>query len=132
AYRSATIYEHNLNIVYLTEKMVFLAGLVLLWARSNKRWKIIYAHLFGASLTYALSSYVANWGIEHGVYFSGSLYGVPLAISMAWITVVGMLALQLSPKRQLAQTSRSHGVWVARLGMLAISSLPLFAVWSLF
>jgi len=132
AHTSATVYEHNLNIVYLTEKTVFLAGLAALWARSSNGWKTIYAHLFGAGITYALSSYVANWGIEHGVYFSGSLYDVPLAASMAWITGIGMLALHLSPKEQIAQKSRGHGVWVARLGMIAIFSLPLFAAWSLF
>src|SRR5712692_9380956 len=53
-----TLFEHNLNILYLTEKMVFLAGLVLLWSRSRGAWKTVYAHWFWASLTYALSSYV--------------------------------------------------------------------------
>jgi two-component system NtrC family sensor kinase len=66
------------------------------------------------------------------VYYSGSLYDVPLAISMAWITIIGVLALRSSGKQEPSRASGSYGVWVARLGMAAIFSLPLFALWSLF
>ncbi len=125
-------YDHNLNILYLTEKMVFLAGVGVLWFRSQGSWRMIYANWFGAGLTYSLSSYVANWAIERKMYYSGSLYDVPLAASMAWVTVIGILALRSSPQQQPARASRGHGVWVARLGMIAIFSLPLFAAWSLF
>ena len=127
-----TLFEHNLNILYLTEKMVFLAGLVLLWSRCRGPWKTIYAHWFGASLTYALSSYVANWAIERHIYHSGSLYDVPLVASMAWVSGIGVLALSLAPKQQSTRHPSGHGVWVARLGMITIFSLPLFAAWSVF
>ena len=125
-------YDHNLNALYLTEKVAFLAGLALLWFRSTGHWRIIYVSWFGASVTYALSSYLANWAIERKVYFSGSIYDVPLGASMAGITVIGVLALRSSPKPQPAGESSSHGVWVTRLGMIAVSSLPLFAAWSVF
>jgi len=123
-------YDHNLNILYLTEKVVFLAGVGMLWFRSQGSWRIIYANWFGAGLTYSLSSYIANWAIERKIYHSGSLYDVPLAISMAWVTAIGIVALHYSGKQQPARAS--YGVWVARLGMAAVFSLPLFAAWSLF
>ena len=132
AYMDETVYEHNLNVLYLTEKMVLLAGLLLVWSRSRGSWRRIYAHWFGASLTYALFSYLANWAIEKSIYYTGSLYDVPLAASMAWVTAVGLIAFHLAPKQQPARNSVSHGVWVARLGMIAIFSLPLFAARSLF
>jgi signal transduction histidine kinase len=125
-------YDRNLNILYLTEKAVFLAGMAVLWLRSRGPWRIIYANWFGAGLTYSLISYIANWAIERKVYYSGSLYDVPLAVSMAWVTVIGVLALHSAAKQQHARTSAGHGVWVARLGMIAIFSLPLFAAWALF
>jgi signal transduction histidine kinase len=131
-YRNETIYEHNLNGLYLTEKVVFLGGLALLWYRSKGPWRIVYANWFGASVIYSLSSYLANWAIERKAYFSGSIYDVPLAASMAWITATALLALHSAPKQQPAQTSGSHGVWVTRLGMIAIFSLPSFAAWSVF
>jgi signal transduction histidine kinase len=132
AHTNETTYEHALNVLYLTEKMVFLAGLAVVWTRSTGSWRTVYAHWFGASLVYALSSYVANWGIERHTYYSGSLYDIPLVASMAWVVGVGLLALDLSPKQQPAHHSGSHGVWVARLGMITIFSLPLFAAWSVF
>src|SRR6266436_6532102 len=66
-----------------------------------------------------------------GFIYSGSLYDVPLVLSMCWVTVLGLLAHSWSPKEEQIKTSRSHGVWVARLGMIAVFSLPLFAVWSM-
>ncbi len=125
-------YDHNLNILYLTEKIVFLVGLGMLWFRSEGSWRVIYANWFGAGLIYSLSSYVVNWAIARKAYHSGSLYDVPLAISMAWITVIAMLALRSPGKQQPSRASGGYGVWVARLGMAAIFSLPLFALWSLF
>src|SRR5579872_5760460 len=125
-------YNHNLNTLYLTEKMVFLVGVGMLWLRSRGSWRIIYANWFAASLTYSFSSYFANWAFARKMYYSGSLYDLPLAISMAWITVLGIFAANSSAKQQPARAVGSYGVWVARLGMVAIFSLPLFAAWSLF
>src|SRR2546428_1436249 len=45
-----TIYEHNLNILYLTEKMVFLAGLGVVLVRSRGAWEADLGHLFGRRL----------------------------------------------------------------------------------
>lgn len=132
SYMDETIYEHNLNVLYLTEKMVLLVGLALVWSRSRGSWRTIYAHWFGASVTYALFSYLANWAIEKNVYYTGSLYDVSLAASMAWVTAVGLVAFGLAPKQAPARNSVNSGVWVARLGMIAVFSLPLFAARSLF
>jgi signal transduction histidine kinase len=124
-------YDHNLNAIYLAEKIVFLGTLAMVWVRSSPGWKRIYAHLFGASLLYALTSYFLNWAIARKVYYTGSLYDVPLSASMAWFTVVALLGR--SPQEQPQTESRNtYGVWVARLGMLTTFSLPLFAVWMLF
>lgn len=125
-------YDRNLNVLYFTEKMVFLAGLAVLWWHSNSSWKTVYAHWFGASLLYAVSSDVANWALARHIYYSGSIYDLPLATAMAWMTGVGVLALKLRPPQQPAKKSTSQGVWAARLGMIAIFSLPIFAVFSVF
>jgi signal transduction histidine kinase len=122
-----------LNALYLTEKMVFLAGLVFVWWRSGRGWRIVYAHWFGASLVYALSSYVANWAIQRDVYYTGSLYDLPVAASMGWITVVGVIAKDVRPKQEISEpTPGRNGVWVARMGMCVILSLPVLAGWCLF
>ena len=132
AHRDELAYGRSLNALYLTEKLVFLGGLAIVWYRSRGGWKTVYAHWFGACLVYALSSYVANWAILRNVYYTGSLYDLPVAASMGWISVVGVIGQDLQPREEPAHTAGRHGVWVARLGMLVILSLPAFAAWSLF
>jgi len=132
AHTNETIYEHSLNLCYLAEKLVFLGAIASLWWNSRALWRTIYANLFGATFLYASSSFVANWAIEKNLYQSGSLYDVPLVVSMAWVTLIGALAYERSPARQPARHLATHGVWIARVGMMAVFSLPVFASWSVF
>ncbi|HEY1271652.1 MAG TPA: hypothetical protein VGF08_06685, partial [Terriglobales bacterium] len=125
-------YSHNLNAIYMTEKVVFLGGVALAWSRSSRGWRTIYGQVFIASASYAVTSYLANWAIETRRYYTGSLYDVPLIIAMAWFTIVALLARDASPKVEDARRGRDHGVWLARLGMITIFSLPLFALWAVF
>ena len=129
-YPDTNTYQHNLNVIYSIEKLALLAGLCLLWIRSAGYWRRVYASWFGCLLVYGLSSYLANWAIEQKAYFSGSFYDVPLAASMAWVTWIGLKALQAAPQQVPTHSPNGHGVWVARLGMGAVLSLPMFAAWS--
>jgi len=124
-------YNNNLNSLYLIEKLAFLGTLFMAWRGSRGGWKTFYANLFGASLTYATSSYLANWALNRHSYYSGSFYDIPLAISMAWISVIGLWTGEREPQAGVRTTSTAHGVWLARLGMIAAFSLPLFAAWAL-
>jgi signal transduction histidine kinase len=128
---NADAYDRNLNSLYLVEKLAFQATLLWAWSRSKGGWKTFYGSLFGASLTYAASSYVANWALNHHTYYSGSFYDIPLALSMAWIAAIGLWTREREPQPDARSTSTSHGVWLARLGMIAAFSLPLFAAWAL-
>jgi signal transduction histidine kinase len=124
-------YSRNLNAVYLAEKLVFLAALAACWIGSKGTWRIFYANFFGASLLYSASSYVANWAIVRNVYYSGSLYDIPLAASMAWITLIGLWTDAGKPQAESRTAFTAYGVWIARASMLAASSLPLFGIWAL-
>ena len=124
-------YNHNLNSLYLIEKLAFLGTLFMAWNGSKGEWKTFYASLFGASVTYAASSYLANWALSRHTYYSGSLYDIPLAVSMAWITFIGLRTATREPQPGVRSTSTSHGVWLARMGMIAAFSLPLFAAWAM-
>ncbi len=125
-------YNRNLNLLYLIEKIVLLISLAYAWTRGTRTWKTVYGHWFGAGLTYSLSSFVANWALGRQIYYSGSLYDIPLVASMAWVTVVGLTAYQVRPEPRPARLLSRHRVWVARLGMVATFSLPLFALWNYF
>lgn len=123
-------YSRALNSGYLVEKVAFLLCLAVAWFTSKGGWRTVYANLMGASLTYSASSYIANWAITRNGYYSGSLYDIPLAASMAWITVIGLWTPDHEPDADRRRTT-APGVWLARLGMIAVFSLPAFAAWSL-
>jgi signal transduction histidine kinase len=131
-YANEDAYNRDLNYSYLAEKMALLVGLAVLWFRSSGLWKTIYAHWFGAGLLYSASSFVANRALalapsSHWAYYSGSLYDVPLVASMAWMSLPGLLALNMAPEQARSVKSLPRGLWAARLGMLAVFSLPVFA-----
>jgi len=128
---NVTAYGNDLNLLYLIEKLAFLSALFVAWFNAKGGWKNLYANLFGASLTYAASSYFANWALGRHVYYSGSLYDIPLAVSMTWITVIGLWSREDETQSGTRSSSTSHGVWLARVGMITVFSLPLFAAWAL-
>ncbi len=124
-------YNRNLNIVYAAEKIALLAGLVVCWISSKDSWRKLYAALFGMSLCYSASSTLANWAIGKSVYYSGSLYDVPLVVAMTWLTWIGLTTGKQEADSVAPRVSTVYGVWIARLSMIAMFSLPLFAAWSM-
>jgi signal transduction histidine kinase len=131
AYTDELAYSRNFNALYLTEKVAFLAGLLAVATRSKGAWRKSYILWFAASALYACSSYIANWGITTRVYYTGSLYDIPLTASMAAVSFVGIVSAELPLTEERIATRTNHGVWGARWGMIAIFSLPIFAAWSI-
>ncbi len=124
-------YNRNLNALYSTEKIALLLGLIASWLGSKDAWRRLYGALFGMSLCYAGSSFLANWAIARGVYYSGSFYDIPLAFAMAWLTWIGLSARVEAAEGSAREIRTGYGVWVARCSMIAVFSLPLFAVWAM-
>jgi signal transduction histidine kinase len=122
-------YSANFNFTYLTEKLVLLLALAILAYTAHGGWRQLYGQLLGASALYASSSYVANWAIGHKLYYSGSIYDIPLTVSMAWMASAPLLALRFD----LSDSKPSQpqlGIWITRLSMLALFSLPWAALHS--
>ena len=132
SFANPVAYALNLNTSYLVEKVALLGGLALLWYRSAGGWKTIYGHWFTATFLYSISSYLANWALARHTYYSGSLYDVALVISMAWVSVPGLLAIDMPVAEIKSGKSLPRGVWAGRLGMIAVFSLPVFAWFSAF
>jgi nitrogen-specific signal transduction histidine kinase len=124
-------YDRNLNAVYSVEKTALLVGLAACWIASQGHWRRLYASLFGMSFSYSASSALANWAIGKHTYYSGSLYDIPLAMAMAWITWIGLRTRVEAPQDSVREVSTAYGVWVTRCSMIAVFSLPLFAAWAL-
>jgi His Kinase A (phospho-acceptor) domain len=122
-------YSANFNLAYLTEKLMLLGALAVLAYFSQGGWRQLYGQLLGATALYASSSYVANWAIGHKTYYSGSMYDIPLTVSIAWIAAVPAFADRLD----LSESDSAKpllGMWIMRLSMLALLSLPCVALYS--
>ncbi len=124
-----TIYSNNLNFAYLVEKIVLLAGLAFLAYSAHGGWRRVYLHMLGASALYASSSYVANWAIGRKIYYSGSIYDIPLTVSIAWIAAIPMLAEHYDLSESNSEKPVLD-VWITHLSMFALLSLPWVALHS--
>jgi signal transduction histidine kinase len=125
------VYNHNLASVYAAEKLVLLAGLVGCMLTSRGGWRKLYAAMFAMTVCYSVSSTLADWGIAHHTYYSGSLYDIPLVVAMASLTWIGLRTRVELPENAKRESPPVYGIWVARFSMIAVFSLPIFAAWSL-
>ena len=128
---NSAAYDTNFNGLYLAEKIVLLVALGIGWLQTKAAWRAFYAHVFGASLIYGATSFLANWAMAKGTYYSGSIYDMPLAASMVWFTLIGAWTKAEEPQSEYRAISTAYGVWMTRLGMIAVFSLPLFAAWTM-
>ena len=143
------LYGHSFNQLYTLENVILLLGLGTLFLRTAGRWRVIYAHLFGAACLYTFASVTINVAIDlgpnstalFGPYYTGSLYDVPLVASFVWFGTAGILAYRSQPSAKSADaderpdtaaaSSQLSTIWPARLAMTALLSLPALAFWSL-
>lgn len=134
-------YNHNFNVVTDTQNGIIVFGLIFLWLRSQRPWKKVYFHLLGASVVYMLAALVVDVQNDVGVYYTGSLYDIPLISAFFWFALAGLVAYLNRSQLDAAQPEESfdsesdsalkvHG-WSSRLAMVAVISLPLLALYSL-
>ena len=130
---SEEVYGKSFDLLYFSEETVFAVGLLLVLRRSRGIWRSIYLQLFAATLLYCGASLLASEAIDLHIYYTGSLYDVPLVASMAWFLRIGFLSTptqsqDLSEEKPL----RGFGIWKARLAMVAVFITPLMVAWAQF
>lgn len=114
------------------ENLVLVVGFATLLAKARGAWREIYAHLFSASLLYAAGSYITNRAIDVQDYYTGSPSDLPLIASFVWFGTAGIIAYRLRPKQEeLPARSVNESRWPARFATLAVFSVPLMSIWSL-
>jgi len=130
---SEPVYGRSFDLLYFSEELVFAAGLLLVWRRSRGFWRSIYLQLFGATILYCVASLTASEAIDLHLYYTGSLYDVPLVASMAWFLRIGFLpatANSETPPDELP--IRGFGIWKARIAMMTVFVTPLMVAWAEF
>lgn len=129
---SEAAYGRSFDLLYVSEELVLAGGLLLVWRRSQGPWRRIYFHLFGATLLYCVASLMASEAIDLHMYYTGSLFDVPLVASMAWFARIAFLAHDADAQHPEEESTRGFGIWKARLAMLAVFSTPLMMAWAQF
>ncbi len=128
-----SLYGRSFDLLYVAEELVLAAGLLLVWRRSEGVWRRIYLHLFGATLLYCVASLAASEAIDLHVYYTGSLFDVPLIASMAWFVRIGFLLRESDSEGPLLDAPpRNYEIWKARLAMTTVFITPLMVAWSQF
>jgi len=128
---SEAIYGRSFDLLYVCEELVLAGGLVLVWRQSQGIWRSIYFQLLGATLLYCVASLVASEAIDLHVYFTGSLFDVPLVASMAWFVRIGFLPRREDSEKSVdEQHGRGYGIWKARLAMVAVFLTPMMLAWA--
>ena len=112
----------------LAEQLAVVLALLLLWWKTTGAWRKFYGHACLALVVYAFSNFLQGLAMSAGKYYSGSIYDLPIALGGLWMVYAFSTASNLppAPESPIAAPER-HGLWTARLGMLAMISLPLIA-----
>jgi diguanylate cyclase (GGDEF)-like protein len=130
---SEEVYGRSFDLLYFSEELVLAAGLLLVRRRSQGVWRSIYLQLFGATLLYCAASFLASEAIDLHLYYTGSLYDVPLVASMAWFVRIGFLGRQAESAGLASDAgARGLGIWKARVAMVAVLITPLMMAWAQF
>ena len=133
-------YNFNFNLLANIQNMLIVCGFGAFWLRSSGAWRLVYANLFGAAALYMLASLSLDVANDAGEYYTGSLYDLPLLASFLWYGLAGLIAYRNRDKLDAPSESdyeaepdpqRGESVWAARMAMLAVISLPVFAIYTL-
>jgi len=126
-------YGRSFDLLYVCEKLVLAFALLMVWRRSRGEWRGFYFEFFAATLLYCVASLTASEAIDLHLYYTGSLFDVPLVASMAWFIRIGLLAGEAEPEIPADEASiRGFGIWKARLAMVAVLVTPLMMAWAQF
>ena len=126
-------WDQNYNVIYGAANigLAFLAG-VALW-KSQGKWRILYAHLFGAAALYAVGSFMASSAIDRGEYYSGSFYDIPLVMALAWYAGLGLAARDLRLRDEVSSTPAAAGShWGTPMAVAAVLSVPVIEMIEMF
>jgi len=125
------VYGRSFDLLYVSEELVLAGGLLLVWHQSQGMWRKIYFHLLAATLLYCIASLVASEAIDVHLYYTGSLFDVPLVVAMLWFARIGFLQQPSDSGKAVDERSaRGYGIWKARLAMVAVFVTPMMLAWA--
>jgi len=123
-------YNRANYFLVLAEQSSVVLVLLVLWRRTTGPWRRFYGHASLGNMLFALANLIQGLALAAGKYYSGSIYDVPPSLGALWIVYAFAIGSNLQPSSEpaLAHSDR-QGLWTARLGMVAIISLPVLAIY---
>jgi signal transduction histidine kinase len=127
------VHSYGVTYDYLSgiENAVLVAGFAVLISRTRGGWRKVYMHLFCAALAYGASSVLINVAIDYNGYYTGSPYDLLLVSSFVWFGMAGIIAFKTKPQRETLPYNEETRRWMSLVAMVAVFSIPLMALWSL-
>ncbi|OLB36493.1 MAG: hypothetical protein AUH11_10940 [Acidobacteria bacterium 13_2_20CM_57_17] len=123
-------YNRANYFLVLAEQSSVVLVLLVLWRRTTGPWRRFYGHACLGNMVFALANLIQGLALAAGKYYSGSIFDVPPSLGDLWIIYAFAIGSNLEPSSDLAPVeSDRQGLWTARLGMIAIVSLPLLAIY---
>jgi hypothetical protein len=129
------LYNRNFDLLYGAANAALMFVAAVAWSRGRGYWRAIYLQIFGAAFLYCLSSYIVNTAISAKLYYTGSIYDVPLMASLAWFAGTGLVGQRRRAELQAelrnngdskeSVSDAGNSVWGPRLAIVAILSVPL-------
>lgn len=123
-------YDRNFGPLYMFESGVLVVVLGIASRGASAVWKMVYLNLMAAGAVYALDSQAVNLGLTTGVYYTGSLYDVPLMGAVSWMLATALTARASQPEAAPPKAEDKWGAMALRLAMLAMLSLPALGLWA--
>ncbi|HKV62404.1 MAG TPA: histidine kinase dimerization/phospho-acceptor domain-containing protein [Candidatus Acidoferrum sp.] len=119
----------NLYLV-LAEQFGVVVALIVLWRKTTGAWRKFYRHACLAFAVFAIANFVQGHAISIGKYYSGDIHDLPIAFGELWLVYAFVIASDLQPATESPlEDPERQGLWSARLGMLAMISLPIIAAY---
>src|SRR5437667_4800238 len=117
---NVTRYDAYYDDLYLLQNGLFLAVLGLAAWTGSGGWRRLYLHFLTVGVIYAVGSQLLDRAVSTGVYYSGSLYDIPLIATVAWMAATALSAREWNLQ---SRQFNLHPQWrkiLPRLAMLAL------------
>jgi len=133
-YISPDTHRYGLSYDYLegVENGIIAISLAYLFLSARADWRRVYLHLLGAAVMFAVGAALIDIAIDRNVYYTGSVYDLPLMIGLVWTGFAGVYARHERPATEPeADRSPRSGAWVSAVAFLAVFSMPVFTMWNI-
>lgn len=120
-------YNHNFDVLSGSGTILLAAILAGFWLQTSGPWKKFYGFFFVAVVFNGITFYVLNFALERGVYYTGSWYDVPYAVSFVVFCVAALQGYGLTAATDGIADESFHSM-VSNLAMLSVLSLPIIAL----